>query len=418
MYNYSFFGNKFTRKSGILELMDDLGKAMAGDEKMLMLGGGNPAHIDSVTHIWRRRMQEILDDAPSFDAMLANYDTPRGKTVFLEALAGMLRKEYGWDLTAENIAVTNGSQTGAFLIFNLLGGHTGTENPNKVLLPFCPEYIGYADQGLCDNMFVTGRPKIEYLPEKMFKYHVDFDNLHCPENASMMCVSRPTNPTGNVLTDNEVKKLADMAEQKGIPLFIDNAYGTPFPHIIFEDVKPIWNENIILSMSLSKLGLPSTRTGIIIASKEIVSALSSANAILSLSNGSVGQVITTPLIQSGEILDISRKMILPFYRNKKDMAVRWIHEFFPDSVDYQLHKPEGSLFLWVWFRNLKGGSQALYERLKKKGVLIVPGHYFFFGLEEEWEHAGQCIRINYSQDEDTVREGLKIIGQTALEMAE
>lgn len=49
----------------------------------------------------------------------------------------------------------------------------------------------------------------------------------------MICVSRPTNPTGNVITDEELLKLDALANQHGIPLVIDNAYGVPFPGIIF-----------------------------------------------------------------------------------------------------------------------------------------------------------------------------------------
>ncbi len=49
----------------------------------------------------------------------------------------------------------------------------------------------------------------------------------------MICVSRPTNPTGNVITDEELLKL-DALNQHGIPLVIDNAYGVPFPGIIFQ----------------------------------------------------------------------------------------------------------------------------------------------------------------------------------------
>ena len=42
-----------------------------------------------------------------------------------------------------------------------------------------------------------------------------------------------------------------------IPLFIDNAYGLPWPNIIFtEEATPYWDSNVILSMSLSKIGLP------------------------------------------------------------------------------------------------------------------------------------------------------------------
>ena len=39
----------------------------------------------------------------------------------------------------------------------------------------------------------------------------------------------------------------------------------------------------------------------------------------------------------------------------------------------------------------------------------MPGHYFFPGLKEQWEHKSECIRISYAQDKETVAAGLKII---------
>ena len=56
----------------------------------------------------------------------------------------------------------------------------------------------------------------------------------------------------------------------GIPLIIDGAYGLPFPNILFSEARPHWNENTILVLSLSKLGLPGVRTGIVVAREEIV----------------------------------------------------------------------------------------------------------------------------------------------------
>lgn len=69
------------------------------------------------------------------------------------------------------------------------------------------------------------------------------------ESVAAICVSRPTNPTGNVLTEEEIHKLDQLARDNGVPLIIDNAYGVPFPNIIFEDVEPFWNDNTILCMS-------------------------------------------------------------------------------------------------------------------------------------------------------------------------
>ena len=64
--------------------------------------------------------------------------------------------------------------------------------------PLAPEYIGYTDTALSDDFFETVKPKIELLDDGLFKYHVDFDNLHITDDIGLICVSRPTNPTGNV----------------------------------------------------------------------------------------------------------------------------------------------------------------------------------------------------------------------------
>ncbi|MBL6725045.1 MAG: valine--pyruvate aminotransferase, partial [Rubripirellula sp.] len=59
--------------------------------------------------------------------------------------------------------------------------------------------------------------------------------------------------------------------------------------------------------------------------------------------------------------------------------------------------------------------QELYERLKRRGVLVVPGHHFFFGLsgdhneKEGWKHAGECIRISFSMPNDVIERGIQII---------
>ena len=54
MPEFSKVGQKLTSRSGILLLMDDLGRALAEGSDMLMLGGGNPALIPEVQAIWRR----------------------------------------------------------------------------------------------------------------------------------------------------------------------------------------------------------------------------------------------------------------------------------------------------------------------------------------------------------------------------
>ena len=415
--NVSQFGEQLTEHSGILALMDDLGQAMAEPGGKCMLGGGNPAHIPELDAIYLRRMEEILRHDGAFEHMVGNYDTPRGRRSFLESLAALFRETYGRRIGPENIAVTNGSQTSFFLLLNMLSGSFAGGRQGRVLFPLMPEYIGYANQAVHPDAFEARLPRIEQIDEHTHKYHVDLESLELGPEVSAVCVSRPTNPTGNVLTDKEVHALDRAARSKGVPLILDNAYGIPFPGMIFTEAEPIWNENIVLAMSLSKIGLPSTRTGILIANEELINAVSSANAILSLANGSVGQAIMQPLIDNGEILRLSREVVRPFYRDKAARARGWIDEAFAtQGVDYSVHVSEGALFLWVWFRSLRSSTSELYEKLKERGVIVVPGKYFSFGLPEPWDHADQCIRINYAMDDAEVKQGIEVIAEEAAKL--
>ncbi len=407
----SEFGRKLTTSSGILHLMDDLGDAMAaGGRDTLMLGGGNPGHIPDVQERFRARMHRILESDGQFEDMIGNYDNPQGDKAFLEAMAGLLRKEFGWDITSRNIALTNGSQSAFFLIFNMFAGRFADGSRKKILLPLTPEYIGYADVGLTDDFFTSNRPEFEYIDDHTFKYHIKFDSISVTDEIGAICVSRPTNPTGNVLTDTEIEHLCRLADENDIPLIIDNAYGTPFPHIIFTDAKPYFNEHTIVCMSLSKLGLPTARTGIVIANEKIVEALSAMNAVIGLAPGGMGASLALDMVRTGKILQLSQDVIRPFYQTKVDSAAEQFRKEL-DGVDFLMHKPEGALFIWLWFRDFPITTQELYERLKERNTLVVPGHYFFPGMEEDWQHKHECIRVTYSQKDETVSAGIKVIAE-------
>ncbi|ASI97776.1 valine--pyruvate transaminase [Vibrio rotiferianus] len=405
---FSKFGEKFNQYSGITQLMDDLNDGLR-TPGAIMLGGGNPAAIPAMLDYFRQASEEMLASG-ELVAALANYDGPQGKDAFVKALAQLFRETYGWDISEKNISLTNGSQSGFFYLFNLLAGQQPDGSHKKVLLPIAPEYIGYGDAGIDEDIFVSYHPEIELLDHGLFKYHVDFEQLKVDDSVAAICASRPTNPTGNVLTDEEVRKLDKLARENNIPLIIDNAYGLPFPNIIFEDVEPFWNENTILCMSLSKLGLPGVRCGIVIASEEITQALTNMNGIISLAPGSVGPALANHIIGKGDLLKLSSEVIKPFYKQKSQRAVELLQEAITDER-FRIHKPEGAIFLWLWFDELPITTMELYQRLKARGVLIVPGEYFFIGQKDEWDHAHQCLRMNYVQDDEMMQKGIAIIAE-------
>jgi valine--pyruvate aminotransferase len=362
--------------------------------------------------VWEERMREIVSDPAVLRRTLAIYDPPRGNPGCLEALAGLLRREFGWPVGPENIAVTPGGQTAFFQLFNLFAGRTQEGSKGRILFPLMPEYIGYADQSLEKDAFTALKPRIEITGPHRFKYGINFEKFRVTPDIRALCVSRPTNPSGNVITDAEMKHLAELAVLHDIPLIIDNAYGWPFPGILFHEVFPLWTDHTIHVMSLSKFGLPGTRTAFVVGPPEVAAAVASMTAVTGLANGNFGQAIAGALIASGEITRLSRDIIRSYYLAKRNKALASIAEFFPEEAPYAIHESGGAMFLWLWVRDSKRTSMEIYESLKKRGVLVVPGEYFFFGLQEgdqDWPHRHECLRLSFAMDDNDVREGIRII---------
>lgn len=434
---FSKFGEKFTKNSGILQLMDDLGNALNSQQPINMLGGGNPARIDKVNQTYWSVFKTLAEGEMGSMAIenIGNYSTPQGDAKFIAALVDFFNRHYDWGLTTDNIALTNGSQNAFFYLFNLFGGQFDDQAQGsidkKILLPLAPEYVGYADAHVDGQHFIAVPPSIEFVQHQgedgFFKYRVDFDTLenlaelHNGEIGAICC-SRPTNPTGNVLTDDEMARLEAIAKRFDIPLIIDNAYGMPFPNIIYSQATLNWNEQIILCFSLSKIGLPGVRTGIVVANPQVVKAISSLNAIVNLAPTRFGAAIATPLLQDDRLKDLSDNHIRPFYQGQAKLAVQLLKQELGDLPSpynnaMKIHKPEGAIFLWVWFKDLPITTVELYERLKAKGTLIIPSEHFFVGVDtENFKHAHECIRLSIAQDDDTLKKGIATIGEVVREV--
>ena len=407
---FSKFGDFLSSGSGILTLMEDIESAATSSADMRLLGGGNPARIPEAQDRFRRAMVDLLADGEQFERVTGDYDGARGHVRFIDGLAALLKSRCGWDVEPKNIAITNGSQSSFYLLFHLFAGEFGQGKKRKILLPLAPEYIGYADVGMGAEFFHAYRPSIEFIGDGEFKYHVDFESLTISDEMGAIAVSRPTNPTGNVLTDEEVAHLRELAHDHGIPFILDSAYGGPFPNIVFPQASNLWDENTIACLSLSKLGLPGLRTGIIVANEQVIRAITAANAIISLAPGSTGPALVSAMLENGSILDLSDNVIRPYYRDKVKQAVGWVTAAMGD-MPCRIHTPEGAIFLWLWFEGLPITSETLYQRLKQRGVLVIAGEHFFPGMHDPWAHRHECIRVSYAQDAETVQSGIAIIGE-------
>jgi len=390
--------------------MQDLGEALTENRDAIMMGGGNPARIPAMDSIWHECTRELLSEPDTFGALLANYDPPAGNPSFLDELADFLNRQCGWNLTRRNLAVTMGGQTAFFFLLNLFGGSREDGSSARILLPMMPEYIGYAGQGVATDLFQGVPARIVTEGEHRFKYHVDREAVAASEDIGAICVSRPSNPSSNVVTREEIRFLAELARQRGAPLILDSAYGVPFPGVVFRDAQPYWDESTILTLSLSKLGLPGTRTGIVVAQEDIVQDIAAMTAVTGLANGNIGQALIRPLLRDDRLADLCNTVIRPYYKEHCEAAVAALEDHL-SGIPYRLHQPEGAFFLWLWLPGLPITSRELYRRLKENGVIVVPGEYFFYALPREEAHHHECLRISFTQPPDRVRRGIEILAR-------
>jgi valine--pyruvate aminotransferase len=200
----------------------------------------------------------------------------------------------------------------------------------------------------------------------------------------------------------------------GIYLIIDNAYGLPFPGAVFVEASPVWADHIILTLSLSKLGLPGTRTGIVVGPPEITARLAAMTSVAGLANPNIGQQLVRPMLADGSLFTMAREVIRPFYESRSRVALAAMDEVFGDREGWSVHVSEGAFFLWLRLEGLSCTTLELYAQLKEKRVLVVPGEHFFFGLPDSlpWPHRHECLRLNYSGSPDILREALHVIADS------
>lgn len=404
---YSTFGQQFAGPSGTRELMDDLGTLARGGAGLLNLGGGNPSHIP--------RMAQVLSDAwqaipvAEWLALAAVYDAPQGYQPLRESLAELLSARCGWPVSADNLLVTAGSQASFFSVFNVLAG-ASSGGPRRILLPQAPEYIGYGQSAIDPRTLVSYPARIECLSGQRFRYRPDFDAIAQAQDIAAVCVSRPCNPTGNVMSDADLATLRTITRARNLPLLVDCAYGEPWPGISFVPSTLSWQEDLVLFLSFSKLGLPGLRTGLVVARADLIDVLTSVNAMLTLAPTAVGARLLVEVMRRHDLLDLAANVVRPHYADHSRIAQALADEALA-GLDYRIHVSEGAIFLWLWFPGLPAPVQQLYEKLKARGVLVIPGHHFGPGLEAPWPHLTQCVRISYAQPEDSLRRGLSILAE-------
>ncbi|HLP92337.1 MAG TPA: valine--pyruvate transaminase [Nostocaceae cyanobacterium] len=411
-------GAQMSNLTGVRAIMKDINETLragAGQE-LYNLSAGNPLILPEVEKLWRDCTAELLAST-EYGEVVCRYGSSQGYAPLIEAVVNDFNRRYNLSLSDRNVLITAGSQNLYFYAANAFGGYNSAGNLKQIVLPLSPDYTGYG--GVC----VEGDAVTAYKPTldinesaHRFKYRPDFSQLSINEQTGCVIFSRPCNPTGNVLTDDEVRKIAALAAPYDIPVLVDSAYAPPFPALNFTDMSLIFGENILHCTSLSKAGLPGERIGIAIGHENMIQVLECFQTNAGIHSSRYGQAIAARAINSGALAEISETVIRPFYQRKFDVLENTLDAAMPKNLPWFLHRGEGAIFAWLWLRDLPINDWEFYQELKKVGVIVVPGSSFFPGLREEWTHKQQCLRISLTGSDQEIVTGMQRLAKVAEEV--
>ena len=410
----SQFGSQMSQLTGVRAIMKDIIETLRNSEgrEFINLSAGNPVILPEVEQLWRDCTQELLD-SDEYGEVVCRYGSSQGYRPLIEAVVKDFNARYGLELSDRNILITGGSQALYLYAANAFGGYTTSGELKQIVLPLSPDYTGYGGVSLTPESLVAYKPTLEIDEDRhRFKYRPDFSQLQINEQTGCLIFSRPNNPTGNVISNEEVNKIAKLAASYNVPVFVDSAYATPFPALNFTEMTPQFGDNIVHCMSLSKAGLPGERIGIAIGDPQLIQILESFQTNSCIHSSRYGQAIAARAINSGRLADISANIIRPHYQRKIEVLENTLDAEMPD-IPWYLHQVEGAIFGWLWFKDLPISDWEFYQELKQVGVIAVPGSSFFPGLKEDWQHKQQCLRISLTATEAEIAEAMKRLAKVA-----
>jgi len=293
----------------------------------------------------------------------------------------------------DNVLVTVGTAEANFLISWML-----TE-PGDEAVMMLPNYMQLWGLVRAFGAEVKPLPLIEEL-----EWAPDLDALErsVSSRTKLIAVCNPNNPTGAILTDQEMERVVAAAQRVGAWLLADEVYrGAELKR----DITPsFWGkyEKVIITSGLSKAyGLPGLRIGWIVSSPELVANAWSYHDYTTIGPGPASDLLARIALRPenrARLLQRTRTILNSNYPIIED----WAH-----GAELTFIKPQAGAIAYLRY-HLDIGSLEFAERLRQeKSVLIVPGEQFLMG---------KYLRIGFGSNADYLREGLDLISSFVSEL--
>jgi aspartate/methionine/tyrosine aminotransferase len=356
----------------------------------------------------RRIFERALPDSINFG--LGEPDLPTPQFIREEAARVTLEEQNGYtnhagllplrekiaasyphlDLQPNQVCVTVGSQeamTAAFLGI--------IDEGDEVLIPN-PSFPAYEN---CVKIS-EGVPVYYRLPaDKDFAFDIEeFKSKITPKTKAAVVIS-PSNPTGKIFTENDLRQIAEVLKDTGIYLISDEIYSDLyFTENAPRSASEFYDKTVIVSGLSKSLSMTGWRVGWVASSQtDVVKAALTLHGFLTVCTSTISQKAS--LLGWTEEAERAKAEAREIYKRRGEFLIDLLQK----ELNLRGTSPEGAFYTMVDVRHL-GDDLEIAEKFLQNRVITVPG--IAFGDE-----AKGFLRVSFCNTEERMAEGVRRMKQ-------
>ena len=307
----------------------------------------------------------------AIDANFTKYTTNSGTEELKQAVVARYREDYGVEFSTGEVIITAGGKQALYNAAMVLFG------PGDEVITHMPGWPTLVEQiKLAEATPIV----IHTKAEDGFNLKADAILAAVTPRTKGVIINSPGNPTGALITEDELAKVADEAATRGIWILVDLCYEKliydPVPHNLVKVLTSRMRDRAVICGSASKAyAMTGWRCGWTIAPKEVVAA---ENALQSHSTSNVCS-ITQKAVVAGLLgsQDCVTEM-LNEYRRRRDQVCEWLAA----EPRIRIVKPAGAFYLFPDVSEflspdtIRTTAELAQVMLAEARVAITPGEAF------------------------------------------
>ncbi len=299
-----------------------------------------------------------------------------------EAVANKVNQTYKLEITPNHVLITPGGKFGVFA--SIL---TTVSEVNRLLLiePYWPVYEE------CAILARTRIDRIHTVLDNGWKIDVEKIKEAFDTGTKLLILCNPSNPTGNIIPEDELKSIVELANDNNVTILTDEVYDA-YTFKPFRSILETSCENYIYIQSFSKrYGMTGWRVGYAISSPETIKKM---QKIMQISATCVPEFIQKAAIEALEIDDATLAMFSETIKKRVEIASKEL-----DDSPLSYKKPDGGMYIFPRVNIEKFNSQDFaLKLLSDQKVAVSPGQAF--------GDYPRHFRISLGGSEEDIKEGI------------